>query len=50
MVERQNVLSTIMVKNVKHSNENIRLHQKYAKPETYQAALVLPFILAYNNN
>ena len=26
MVERQNVLSTIMLKNIKLSNEHVRLH------------------------
>ena len=38
MVERQNVLSTIMLKNVKLSNENVRLHISTA--ETYLATLV----------
>ena len=43
MVKRQNVLSTIMLKNVKLSNENADCngqHQKYARPETYLGTLV----------
>ena len=41
MVEHQIVLSTIMFKNVKLSNENVNTwqHQKYARPETYLAVL-----------
>ena len=46
MVERQNVLSTIMLKKVKLCNENVKLHlatwqhQKYARPHTYPAPYV----------
>ena len=41
MVVRQNVLNTIMLKNVKLCNGNFRLqHQTYARSEIYLALLV----------
>ena len=43
MVERQNVLSTIMLKTVKLSNENVRMHLEIpenAMPDIYVATLV----------
>ena len=51
MAKRQNVLSTIMLRNVKLCNENVRLQQKYARPETYLANLVFIFDhYKYGNN
>ena len=35
MVVRQNVLSTIMPKKYKLSYKNVKLHHKFARPETY---------------
>ena len=53
MVVRQNVLSTIMLKNVKLSYKILNCtwqHQKYARPETYLATHVVPTIASCNLN
>ena len=42
-VVRQNILSIVMLKNVKLSNGNVRFHpanQKYARPEIYVVTYV----------